>query len=223
MSAQPYSREKLEEERATNRNPRFHIGRVARLLDTLDERDAEIERLRSALHAAEAIGDFAVELRNRLSLKENAEACAKMAAEAIEAGQKLAAQRDVYDKVLRKAAQRLRGVDCTCSACCGQGGECQNDHLAKEIESLLDGGGEGGGVTQQGDDTVAARPPGPGRVLSSTTFPSAAVEEAVRKANEERMVVEMERLNRMPKSDVFYRGDGGKAATHPPVDGEDMR
>lgn len=50
-------------------------------ISTYDAREAEIERLRTALHDAEAIGDFATELRNRLALKENAEACAKLAAE----------------------------------------------------------------------------------------------------------------------------------------------
>mgnify|MGYP001616370357 CR=1 FL=1 len=44
---------------------------------------AEVEMLRNALHDAEAIGDFATDLRDRLALKENTETCAKLAAEAV--------------------------------------------------------------------------------------------------------------------------------------------
>lgn len=73
------------------------VETIERQAREIRARDAEIERLRSALHDAEAIGDFPSELRDRLSLKENAAAFEKMANEAIAIGQTFLAQRDERD------------------------------------------------------------------------------------------------------------------------------
>lgn len=80
-----------------------------------DRQKAEIERLRSGLHDAEAFGDFQIELRDRLSLKENAEACAKMAAEATTENERL-----------REALRMIEVVypDQTCNIMYGTGRMC---------------------------------------------------------------------------------------------------
>ena len=84
--AKPWSEEQIQEFRwvvGSGRSVVYTTGDVSAWLSTVDSLRAEVERLRSGLHDAEAIGDFATELRDRLALKENAEACAKLAAEAV--------------------------------------------------------------------------------------------------------------------------------------------
>jgi SMC interacting uncharacterized protein involved in chromosome segregation len=51
------------------------------LQERVADLEAEVERLREALHDAEAIGDFPTELRDRLRLKEGAEAMQVIVAE----------------------------------------------------------------------------------------------------------------------------------------------
>lgn len=96
--AWPYTREEFEylKTETVTRG-----GTISRLIDTVEARETEIGHLRYALHDAQAIGDFATELRDRLALKENAEACAKMAAEAT-------AKVDELTGLLRTALEKMR-------------------------------------------------------------------------------------------------------------------
>jgi hypothetical protein len=74
---------------------------IATLVTTTPALIAEIERLRAALHDAEAIGDFSEELRDRLALKEAAACVPQIMVERDELAKQVLQFRDAIEAYSR--------------------------------------------------------------------------------------------------------------------------